>query len=74
MRSCQVETASFEQADGGTDPVSILRLATRCKAKSSLPLCDIDVLANSHKTEAGVLDQGSQIVIIHEDLANEVGA
>ena len=55
------------------DPVSVLGLATRREAKFSLPLREIDVLVNSRKTEAGVLHQGSQIVIIREDLANEVG-
>ena len=75
LRSRRVETASFEQADGEEmDPVSVLRLATRREAKFSLPLREIDVLVNSRKTEAGVLDQGSQIVVIREDLANEVGA
>ena len=68
-----VETASFEQAYDD-EPVSVLELAAKQEAKFSLPLREIDVLVNSCKTEAGVLDQGSQIVVMREDLANEVGA
>lgn len=33
-----------------------------------------DILVNNHSTEAGVLDQGSQIIGTREDLAREVGA
>ena len=74
LRPRRVETASFEQADGEEmDLVSVLGLATRRKAKFSLPLREIDILVNSHKTKAGMLDQGSQIVVIRKDLANEVG-
>jgi hypothetical protein len=75
LKPCQVETASFEQTnDNDEDPVSVLELAAKRKAEFSLPLCEIDVLVNSCRTEAGVLDQGLQIVVICEDLANEVGA
>jgi hypothetical protein len=75
LRPRCVETASFEQADGEeTDPVSVLELTAKREAEFSLPLREIDVLVNNRSTEAGVLDQGSQIVVIHEDLANEVGA
>jgi hypothetical protein len=75
LRPRRVETASFKQADGeDVDPVSVLELAARREAEFSLPLREIDVLVNHCRTEAGVLDQGSQIVVIREDLANEVGA
>ena len=72
----RVESAAFEQVcdTTGADPVSVLEIATKCEAEYSLPLCEIDVLVNGRRTEAGVLDQGSQIVVIREDLANEVGA
>src|SRR6266702_774314 len=71
----RIKTASFEQVDDdAADPVSVLGLATKREAEFSLPLREIDILVNNHSTEAGVLDQGSQIVVIREDLANEVGA
>ncbi len=50
----------------------MLGLATKREAGFPLPLREIDVLANNHSTEAGVLDRVSQIVLIGEDLANEV--
>jgi hypothetical protein len=75
LKPRRVETASFEQAnDNHSDPVSVLGLAAKREAEFSLPLREIDILVNRHSTEAGVLDQGSQIVVICEDLANEVGA
>lgn len=49
-------------------------LADKREAKFSFPLREFDVLVNNCRTYAGVLDQGSQIVVIREDLANEVGA
>jgi Aspartyl protease len=71
----RVETGSFEQASNDSaDPVSMLKLAAKRKAEFSLPLCEIDVHVNNLRTEAGVLDQGSQIVVIREDLAKEAGA
>ena len=75
LKPRRVETASFEQADNKEEgPVSVLGLAARREAEFSLPLQEIDVLVNNCRTEAGVLDQGSQIVVMREDLANEVGA
>ena len=75
LRPRRVETASFEQASGDSvDPVSVLEFAARREAEFSLPLREIDVLVNNLRTEAGVLDQGSQIVVIREDLAKEVNA
>ena len=76
LRPRRVESAAFEQVcdTTGADPVSVLEIATKREAEYSLPLREINVLVNGHRTEAGVLDQGSQIVVIQEDLANEVGA
>lgn len=72
---CHVETGSFEQiGNEGQDSVSVLELAAKREAEFSLPLHEIDVLVNNLRTEAGVLDQGSQIVVIREDLTKEVGA
>lgn len=71
----RVETSSFEQTDGDEKhPVSVLKLADRREVEFSLPLHEIDILINNHSTQAGVLDQGTQIVVVREDLANEVGA
>jgi len=76
LRPRRVETGSFEQAFGSDtmDPVAVLELAAKHEAEFSLPLREIDILVNNLRTEAGVLDQGSQIVVIREDLAKEVGA
>lgn len=48
-------------------------MAAKREAEFSLPLREIDVLVNNLRTEAGVFDQSSQIVVIREDLAKEVG-
>ncbi|KAH9009670.1 hypothetical protein EDB83DRAFT_2531108 [Lactarius deliciosus] len=71
-----IETAYFERADDapGADTVARLGFATKQEARFSLPLRKIDVLDNDHSTGASALGRGSQIVAIHEDLANEVGA
>ena len=74
MKPHSVETASFEQADEDSDLVLVLELAARHEAEFSLPLCEINVLVNHCRTEAGVLNQGLQIVVIQEDLAKDVGA
>ena len=42
-------------------------------AKFSLPLREVDVLVNNKTMEPGVLDQGSQIVVIQADLARDIG-
>ena len=73
LKPRHVEMASFEQVDDDNS-VTILELATKCEAEFSLPLQEIDILVNNCSTQVGVLDQGSQIVIIHENLAREVGA
>ena len=75
LRTRRVETGSFEQFNNNnTEPVSVLELAAKREAEFSLPLREIDVLVNNLRTEAGVLDQSSQIVVIREDLAKEVGS
>jgi hypothetical protein len=45
-------------------PSSVLELSTPRSAEYSLPLCEIDVLVNGTVPEAGILDQGSQIIVI----------
>ncbi|KAN0119068.1 hypothetical protein V8E52_004515, partial [Russula decolorans] len=39
-----------------------------------LPLHEINIVINNKVTEAGVIDPGSQIIVMREDLAHEVGA
>ena len=73
LRPCCVETGSFEIVDETEDPVSVLGLAAKHEAEFSLPLREIKVHINNRCTEAGILDQGSQIVVICEDLAKEAG-
>ena len=71
---CCIETNTFEQvSDKDIDPVAVLELVAKREAEFALPLREIDVLVNNLRTEAGILDQGSQIVVIREDLAREVG-
>jgi len=73
LHPCCVETGSFEQASkDSADPVAVLELAAKQEAEFFLPLREIDILVNNLRTEAGVLNQGSQIVVIQEDLAKEV--
>src|SRR5216684_5442975 len=70
----RVETNSFEQVTAdSTDPVSVLGPFAKREAEYSLLLREIDILVNNLRREAGVLDQGSQLVVIREDLAKEVG-
>ena len=74
LRPRRVETGSFEEiVDETVDPVSVLELAAKREAEFSLPLREIEVHINNRCTEAGILDQGSQIVVIREDLAKEAG-
>ena len=44
------------------------------KPAYALPLWEIDILVAGTASEAGLLDSGSQIVAISQDLATEVGA
>jgi hypothetical protein len=52
-------------------PSSVLKFSTPRPAEYSLPLREIDVLVNGIVPEAGILDQGSQIIVIRWDLARE---
>ncbi len=70
--TCRVDATSFKESS--TPPFSVLKLSTLRIAKYSLPLCEIDVLINDTISEARVLDQGSQIIVIQRDLAQEAGA
>jgi hypothetical protein len=75
LRLRRVETGSVEQVnDDSADPVAVPALAAKREAESSLPRREINVLVKDLRMEAGVLDQGSQIVTVREDLAQEVGA
>ena len=70
-----VETGSSEQvSNDSADPVPVSGLAAKREAEFSPSLREVDVLVNDLRTESGVLDQGSQLVVIREDLAKEVGA
>jgi len=70
----QVDAACLKETFNDTSPATVLELAALRTAKYSLPLHKIDILVNSAISEAGVLDQGSQIVVIHWDLVQEAGA
>ena len=75
LHPCCVETGSFEQvSNDSVDSVAMLELAAKREAEFSLPLHEIDILMNNLHTEASILNQGSQIVVIQEDLANKVDA
>ena len=51
----------------------MLEFVTKRAAEFLLPLRETDGLVDNHCAEAGILAQGSQIVVIRDDLANEVG-
>ncbi len=71
----QVESASLETSSSGPTPsLSVLNRLIPRTAVYSLPLQEIDVLVNGAIPEAGVLDGGSQIIVIRLDLAQKVGA
>jgi hypothetical protein len=48
--------------------------ASSCEPAYSLPLCEIDIQIGGKIIEAGVIDPGSQIIIMWADLVQEVGA
>ena len=75
LRPRRVETSWVGEVPGLAleGPLSVMEAATRRVAAYSLPLREIDVLINQSTFEAGVLDQGSQIVLIRQDLAQEAG-
>ncbi|KAH9046514.1 hypothetical protein EDB84DRAFT_1264936, partial [Lactarius hengduanensis] len=55
-------------------PAPVLGLVAPRTVEYSLPLREIDITVNGIVSEAGVLDQGSQIVVIRKDLAEEADA
>ena len=72
----RVDTANLEESSPlsvPTTPCSVLKLSSPRIAEYSLPLREIDVLVNDTISEAGILDQGSQIIVIRQDLAQEAG-
>ena len=75
LKTRKVNTASFEEASHSNPAYSysIPRPPSSRSAEYSLPLCKIDVLVNGTVSEAGILDQGSQIIVMHQDLAQEAG-
>ena len=75
LKTRKVDTASFEELPH-SDPASlssVFKLSTPRPAEFSLPLREIDVLVNGVISEAGILDQGSQIIVMRQDLAQEAG-
>ena len=76
LRTRRVDVASFEEIPSpvNTTPHSVLELSAPRIAKYSLPLREVDILINDLVPETGILDQGSQIVVIRQDLAMEAGA
>ena len=75
LKTRKVDTASFEELSHSNtaSPSSVLKLSTPRSAEYSLPLREIDVLVNGIVPEAGILDQGSQIIVMRQDLAQEAG-
>jgi hypothetical protein len=79
LKNRRVEAHSLEEAcpQSNTHPTlsdpppAALRC---CTAEFSLPLWEVNILVNGTILEAGLLDTGSQIVIIREDLALEAQA
>ena len=70
----RVEASSFE-GTGALGAVDISTYSTSMQEPAySLPLCEIDIWIGDKVTEAGVIDPGSQIIMIRDDLAREVGA
>jgi hypothetical protein len=79
LRVRRVEANAFEEVQGESrlpesNPAAILRLSALQDPDYSSSLEEIDVLVNEQATERGIIDTGSQIVAIREDLAREVGA
>ena len=62
-----VETGTFERLTAPTP-------TPHPEFKYSLPLQEIDILVGGFNREAGIIDLGSQVVVIRKDLADEVAA
>lgn len=74
LRPRRVETGAFKELSNQPDiPPTPDSSASRA-ADFTLPLQEVDVVINGKTVDAGVLDQGSQIIAIRADLAREVGA
>jgi hypothetical protein len=74
LRPCRVETGAFKESSNQPDLPLILDLTVSRAADFTLPLREVDVVINGKTVDAGVLDQGLQIVAIRADLAREAGA
>ena len=76
LRPHRIEAGAFEETTDPTHttPASVLGISTKRSAEFSLPLREVDVRINNKAIEPGVLDQGSQIIVIRADLAHEIGA
>jgi hypothetical protein len=84
LRVRKVEANNYEETPGhdsvqspATDnppTLEVMSISTPREPAYSLPLQEINVLIGGRTLEAGVLDSGSQIVVIRQDLAREVGA
>jgi hypothetical protein len=73
LRPRRVETSWIEEVATAEAPLSVMEVAARRVPEYSLPLREVDIMINRAILEAGVLDQGSQIVLMRKDLAQEAG-
>ena len=75
-----IEANSYEEShkelknEDAPLPFSVLQFSAWHKPTFSLPLQEIDVSLGINLLEPGVLDPGSQIVVIQHDLARELRA
>ena len=77
LRVRRVETSSYEKATEAATTATTDQQAKPSSSREpaySLPLREIDIQVGGKVIEAGVIDPGSQIVVMREDLAREVGA
>ncbi len=77
LRVRRVETSSYEEATdiALTDTTHQSAQPTSPREPAySLPLREIDIQIGGKIVEAGVIDPGSQIIVMRVDLAREVGA
>jgi hypothetical protein len=74
LRVRRVEASSLKEVRV-TDPTAQSAFSASVRKPAySLPLREIDIRIRDRVTEAGVINPGSQIIVIREDLAREVGA
>ena len=69
-----IETTSYKKATVLDANECSTPLANSREPAYLLPLREIDVQVGGKIIEAGVIDPGSQIIVMREDLAREVGA